>query len=110
MSSASLPSSKSASSSSYSSSYGQTIGKDLTDKELNLKIKYLRRYEISCLEDGSDEQGMAEFGIGVLNNFFGQIIGKKIDYPDHWFLIAETEEQISKLLSKIVILFTYRFK
>ena len=87
---ASVPLSKSSAASSYASSYGKKIGKDLNDKELNLKIKYLRRYEISCLEDGSDQQGLAEFGIGVLN-FFGAFTKTKIDYPDHWFLIAETE-------------------
>lgn len=89
--SASIPLSKSSASSIYASSYGKKIGKNLTDKELNLKIRYLRRYEVSCLKDGSEGQGWAEFGIGVAN-FLGVFTGTQIDYPDHWFLIAETDD------------------
>lgn len=96
--SASIPLAKSSAASSYASSYGKKIGKNLTDKELNAKIKYLKRYEISCLKDGSDGQGWAEFGIDVAN-FFGAFTGTRIDYPDHWFLIAETESSIDNFVN-----------
>lgn len=98
--SASIPLSKSSAASIYGSSYGKKIGKNLTDNELNLKIKNLRRYEISCIKDGSEEQGWAEFGIGVAN-FFGAFTGTKIDYPDHWFLIAEAETALERLINQM---------
>ena len=99
--SASIPLSKSSAASIYASSYGKKIGKNLTDKELNLKIRYLRRYEVSCLKDGSEGQGWAEFGIGVAN-FFGAFTGTQIDYPDHWFLIAETDSRVENFINLLI--------
>lgn len=85
MSVASSPFSKSSAASSYdSSSKGSKWLNNLTEKDL--EINKLTKYEISCLEDGSDGKDWAEFGIGVLNFF-----GANYDYPDHWFLIAETK-------------------
>ena len=82
---ASVPASKSSAASSYdSSSKSDKWKNDLT--KMNLEINKLTRYEISCMKDGSEGQGWAEFGIGVLNFFGGDV-----DYPDHWFLIAETK-------------------
>lgn len=77
--------SKSSAASSYdSSSKSSKWENDLTEKDF--EIYKLSKYEISCLKDGSDGQGWAEFGIGFLNFF-----GGNYDYPDHWFLIAETK-------------------
>ena len=84
MSVASSASKSSAASSYDSSSKGSKWKNDLTEKDL--EICKLTKYEISCLKDGSDGQGWANFGIGLLN-----IFGGNYDYPDHWFLIAETK-------------------
>ena len=86
MSVASSASKSSAASSYDSSSKGSEWENDLTEKDL--EIYKLTKYEISCLADGSDGQGWANFGIGFLNFF-----GGNYDYPDHWFLIAETKPQ-----------------
>jgi len=82
---ASVPASKSSAASSYDSSSKSDKWNNVLTK-MNLEINKLTRYEISCMEDGSEGQGWAEFGIGVLNFFGGDV-----DYPDHWFLIAETK-------------------
>lgn len=74
----------SAASSYDSSSESNEWKNDLT--EWNLEINKLTKYEISCMVDGSEGKGWAEFGIGFLNFF-----GGNYDYPDHWFLIAETK-------------------
>ncbi len=84
MSVASSASKSSAASSYDSSSKGSKWKNNLTEKDL--EIYKLTKYEISCLADGSDGQGWANFGIGFLNFF-----GGNYDYPDHWFLIAETK-------------------
>ena len=47
-----------------------------------------------------NKQGVAEFGIGVAN-FFGAFTGTKIDYPDHWFLIAEAETELESLINQM---------
>ena len=86
MSVASASCGKSSAASSYdSSSKSNKWNNDLT--EMNLKINKLSKYIISCLEDGSGGKGLAEVGIGILNLFGGM----NYDYPDHWFLIAETK-------------------
>jgi hypothetical protein len=92
-STASVPISKSSAASSYDSSSKSGkwnndfyIASDPFLKE-HLKITNIWQYEIAILEN--DKQGWAELGIGVLN-LFGMFSGTSIDYPDHWFLIAET--------------------
>lgn len=82
---ASVPASKSSAASSYDSSSKSDKWENVLTK-MNLEINKLTRYEISCMNDGSEGQGWAEFGISVLNFFGGDF-----DYPDHWFLIAETK-------------------
>ena len=109
MSVASAPASKSSAASSYdSSSKSDKWKNDLS--EMNLEINKLTRYEISCMKDGSEGQGWAEFGISVLNFFGGDV-----DYPDHWFLIAETKPQnfIKDILSSFLqlgLFFSYLFQ
>ena len=90
---ASVPISKSSAASSYDSSSKSggwkndfSIASGSFLKE-HLKITNIWQYEIPILENGT--QGWAEAGIGVLN-IFGMFSGNPIDYPDHWFLIAET--------------------
>ena len=86
----------SAASSYDSSSKSNKWNNDLT--ELDLKINKLTKYEISCMNGG---QGWAEFGISVLNLF-----GGNYDYPDHWFLIAETKPTnfIKDILGRISLI------
>ena len=54
----------------------------------NLPIKYFKKNLIGCLKDGNDEDILARLGIISLN-VVGLFNGTTIDYPDHWFLIAE---------------------
>ena len=88
-------------SSSKSNKWKNDLKNDLT--EMNIGINKLTVYEISCISGG---QGLANFGISVLNLF-----GGKYDYPDHWFLIAETKpknfiKDVFQILSFSLALFS----
>ena len=96
ISSASIPIFKS----SAIASYGEIIGNNkITEYQLNERIIFFDKYSIACLKDGSTEDVLANAGIDVLN-FFGFFTGTEIDYPDHWFLIATTENNIYYLIQK----------
>ena len=60
---------------------------NLTEDQVKLKIKKFYKYEIPTIADSSS-RGWAEVGIGLFNLF----TFSDYDYPDHWFLIAVTEE------------------
>ena len=84
---ASVPVSKSSAASSYDI-FSKTDAKQNKIDYENLPIKYLNKYSINCLKDGSDENFLASIGITILN-VFGLFTNTKIDYPQHWFLIAK---------------------
>ena len=66
-----------------------TKNKNINDS--NFHIKYLSKYSINCLKDDSDADIWATLGIGVLN-IIGLFTATSIDFPEHWFLIAEATD------------------
>lgn len=84
---ASVPVSKSSAASSYDI-FSKTDAKQMKIDYENLPIKNFTKYSIACLKDGSDEQMLAGLGICTLN-LFGLFTDTRIDYPEHWFLIAK---------------------
>lgn len=105
-SSVSVPVSKSLAISSYDAlSKTYTMKKEI-DYE-SLPIKNFEKYSIGCLKDGSGGSIMAGLGIATLN-LAGLFTGTKIDYPDHWFLIAKATNWINDIdemisLSRLII-------
>ena len=94
-----LPIGKSCAAGSYASSIGNGSEKNkISEIILEESIKYFRQYRISCIED-EDLDGLSTIGVNVLN-FFGSFTDTKIDYPDHWFLIAITENNKYYLIEK----------
>jgi hypothetical protein len=87
---ASIPASKSSAASSYESSYDKKKFKIKVSDINFLTIDKLYSYEISVLEDGTVTKGLANLGIDVLN-ILGFFSDTYIDYPYHWFLIAEAK-------------------
>ena len=95
-----LPFIKSCAAKLYSSSVGNCCGGELTlDIKLEEPIKTFRQYRISCIEDETLD-GLATIGISLLNNILGSASNTKIDYPDHWFLIAVTKSDKYYLIEK----------
>ena len=84
---ASVPVSKSSAASSYDI-FSKTDAKQKKIDYENLPIKYLKKYKINCLKDESDENSLACTGIFILN-IFGLFTNTRIDFPEHWFLIAK---------------------
>ena len=81
-------------------SYGEIVGKnDISEIQLEEKILYFDKYRISCQEDDSAEDILANIGIGILN-IFGAFTDTKIPFPDHWFLIARTKNNNYYLIQK----------
>lgn len=96
---ASVPISKSSAASSYASSIGNGSGNyEISETLLEERIKYFRQYRISVMED-KNLDALSSIGISILN-LFGNFTDTKIDYPEHWFLIAITENENYYLIEK----------
>ena len=83
----SAPVSKSSAASSYDI-FSKTDAKQRKIDYENLPIKNIKKYSINCLKDDSDENVLASLGILTLN-IFGLFTRTRIDFPEHWFLIAK---------------------
>lgn len=80
-------------------SYDMFWKKELKQSEVvieNLPIKYFEKYKINCLEDKSDANIWAGIGIATLN-IFGLFTNTRIDYPQHWFLIAKASNWANEI-------------
>ena len=96
---ASVPISKSSVGSSYASSIGNGSGKiEISGTLLEEPIKYFKQYRISVMKDKKLE-ALSSIGISILNDL-GIFTNTKIDYPEHWFLIAITENEKYYLIEK----------